>query len=27
VREMQVATQETKRQPKVGRQTIAREVG
>jgi hypothetical protein len=27
VKEMQVATQETKRQPKVGRQTIAREVG
>ena len=27
VKEMQVATQESKRQPKVGRQTIAREVG
>ncbi len=27
VKEMQVATQETKRQPKDGRQTIAREIG
>ena len=27
VKEMQLTTQETKRQPKYGRQTIAREIG